>query len=191
MKLFRATICFVLLISLTLALPLPALAVNDGAPALSAKSAILIEAADGDVLYAKNERARMGMASTTKIMTALVVSESLPCDKIISVPKEAVNIEGSSVYLCEGELLSVEQLLSALMLASANDAAVALAVAVSGSVEAFADKMNEKRRRSVCATRILQIRTDFMTNCIIPPPMTSRLSRMPRSKTRLCGASRV
>ena len=144
MKLFRAAICFVLLISLTLALPLPALAVNDGAPALSAKSAILIEAADGDVLYAKNERARMGMASTTKIMTALVVSESLPCDKIICVPKEAVNIEGSSVYLCEGELLSVEQLLSALMLASANDAAVALAVAVSGSVEAFADKMNEK-----------------------------------------------
>lgn len=144
MKLFRAVICTVLLFAILLTISLPVTALPSAPISVSAKGAILIEAADADVLYAKNERVRMGMASTTKIMTALVVSESLPRDKMISIPKEAVNIEGSSVYLCEGELLSVEQLLCALMLASANDAAVALAIAVSGSIEAFADKMNER-----------------------------------------------
>lgn len=146
MKFFRAAICLILLISVPLTISIPSVALPSSATGVSAKSAILIEASDGDVLYAKNERERMGMASTTKIMTALVVSESLPSDKIISIPKEAVNIEGSSVYLCEGELLSVEQLLCALMLASANDAAAALAIAVSGSIEAFAEKMNAKAR---------------------------------------------
>jgi len=153
MKFCRAIICVILLISLTLALPLPIIAEPSASPRVSAKSAILIEAAEGDVLYAKNEHERMGMASTTKIMTALVVSESLPCDKIISIPKEAVNIEGSSVYLCEGELLSVEQLLYALLLASANDAATALAIETSGSIEAFAEKMNAKARElGLCDT---------------------------------------
>ena len=144
MKFVRAVICVVLIVSVILSFPLPAIADPDSAVSVSAKRAILIEAHSADVLYAKNERQRAGMASTTKIMTALVVSEALPCDKLISIPKEAVNIEGSSVYLCEGELLSVEQLLCALMLSSANDAAVALALAVSGSIEAFAEKMNEK-----------------------------------------------
>ena len=146
MKFFRAAICLILLISVPLTISIPSVALPSSATGVSAKSAVLIEASDGDVLYAKNERERMGMASTTKIMTALVVSESLPSDKIISIPKEAVNIEGSSVYLCEGELLSVEQLLCALMLASANDAAAALAIAVSGSIEAFAEKMNANAR---------------------------------------------
>ena len=144
MKLFRAAICIFLSVVLLLPLSLPITALPGAPVSVSAKSAILIEAEGKDVLYAKNERVRMGMASTTKIMTALVVSEVLPRDKIISIPREAVNIEGSSVYLCEGELLSVEQLLTALMLSSANDAAVALALAVSGSIEAFAHKMNEK-----------------------------------------------
>ncbi len=111
---------------------------------LSAKSAILIDASDGSVLFEKNADERMGMASTTKIMTALVVSELLPLKKAVSIPRDAVNVEGSSVYLCEGEILTVEELLYALMLASANDAATALAIAASGSVTAFAHKMNEK-----------------------------------------------
>lgn len=113
-------------------------------PELSAESAILIDANDKSLLFAKEPRKRMGMASTTKIMTALVASECLPLDKIIAIPPEAVGIEGSSVYLCAGELLSVEQLLYALMLASANDAAVALAIAAAGSVDAFAEKCNQK-----------------------------------------------
>lgn len=157
MKFFRSSICLILLISLILMLPLPTLAEKSSLPSISAKSAILLEASDTDVLYAKNERQRMGMASTTKIMTALVVSESMPCDKLVAIPKEAVNTEGSSVYLCEGELLSVEQLLCALMLASANDAAVALAIATSGSIEAFAKKMNER-------AQALELRDTHFTN---------------------------
>ena len=87
------------------------------------------------------------MASTTKIMTALVVLESLPLDKRISVPSVAVGTEGSSLYLKEGEIFTVSDLLYALLLRSANDVAVTLAHAVSGSVEAFADAMNEKAAR--------------------------------------------
>ncbi len=113
-------------------------------PPLSAKSAVLINAADGSVLFEKNAYERMGMASTTKIMTALIIAEDLPLSRIVSVPREAVNTEGSSVYLCEGERLSVEELLYALLLASANDAAAALAVIHSGSIAAFANKMNER-----------------------------------------------
>ena len=110
---------------------------------VSAESAILCDA-DGRLLYEKNSKERMGMASTTKIMTALVVTELLSLDKAVIIPREAVNVEGSSVYLCEGERLSVEQLLYALLLSSANDAAVALAIAAAGSVATFAHKMNER-----------------------------------------------
>lgn len=114
------------------------------APSVSAKSAFLLESDGGVCIYENNADARMGEASTTKIMTALVVAESLPLEQVISVCAEAVGTEGSSVYLTEGELLSVRELLLALLLESANDAAVALAVAVSGSVESFAALMNER-----------------------------------------------
>ncbi len=111
---------------------------------VSAKAAVLIDASDCSVLYEKNAHTKMGMASTTKIMTALVVAEEMPLDKVVAIPSAAVNTEGSSVYLCAGEQLSVRQLLYALLLASANDAAVALAICCSGSIEAFTEKMNEK-----------------------------------------------
>ena len=145
MKLSRRAlsfICAVLVISLTL----PTSAARQSAPSVSAQSAILIDASDCSVLYEKNARTQMGMASTTKIMTALVVCELLPLDMTVSIPAEAVNTEGSSVYLVAGELLSVRELLYALLLASANDAAVALAVSASGSVEGFAKEMNAKAR---------------------------------------------
>ena len=111
-------------------------------PSVSAKSAILIDANSAEVLAAKNERERMGMASTTKIITALTVLSLADKDETVTVTKEAVGTEGSSVYLCEGEKLTVEQLLYALLLSSANDAAIALAIHCSGSVDSFADKMN-------------------------------------------------
>ncbi len=110
--------------------------------ALSAESAVLIDAHSGKVLYESNAHERLGMASTTKIMTALTVTRLASLTDIVSIPREAVGTEGSSVYLCEGEKLTVEQLLYALLLASANDAAVALALFCSGSVEAFANEMN-------------------------------------------------
>lgn len=113
---------------------------------VSAKAAFLMEADDKLCLYEKSADLRMGEASTTKIMTALVVSERIPLEKVVSVPPEAVGVEGSSVYLREGELLSVRELLLALLLESANDAAVALAIVTAGSLSAFAELMNEKAR---------------------------------------------
>lgn len=133
------------------ALPIPAEAVGEAlSPCLvqgvSAKSALLMELEDRRVLFEKSPDLRLGEASTTKIMTALVASELLPLSDVVAVPPEAVGVEGSSVYLKEGELLSVRELLLALLLESANDAAVALAVASAGSVCAFAERMNEKAR---------------------------------------------
>ena len=136
-------LCIVLMLSMPLSLH--ASAQNKGAiPSVSAKSAVLIDLEECTVLFEKNAHARLPMASTTKIMTALVISETMPMDTIISVPAEAVGIEGSSVYLQKGELLSVDELLMALLLESANDAAAALAVCAFGSVEAFAKRCNEK-----------------------------------------------
>lgn len=111
-------------------------------PAISARSAILIDADSSIVLFEHNAHERMGMASTTKIMTALTVVRLTDTSRIVRIPKEAVGIEGSSVYLCEGEQMTVEQLLYAMLLASANDAATALAIVCSGSVEKFAEEMN-------------------------------------------------
>ena len=84
------------------------------------------------------------MASTTKIMTALVAIESMDPKTPVEITSDAVGVEGSSVYLTEGEVLTLEELLYCLMLSSANDAAVAIAVAVSGSVGAFSERMNQK-----------------------------------------------
>ena len=104
----------------------------------------LIEVTTGRLLKASNQNARLPMASTTKAMTALVVLENTDLSDTVVIPKQAVGIEGSSIYLKEGEKFTVEELLYGLMLRSGNDAAVALAVHVSGSVDKFVAKMNEK-----------------------------------------------
>jgi D-alanyl-D-alanine carboxypeptidase len=83
------------------------------------------------------------MASTTKIVTAVIALTELDSDKIIEVDKRAVGIEGSSVYLEEGEMLSAKSLVYATLLSSANDAAAALAYEISGDIPSFAMKMNE------------------------------------------------
>jgi D-alanyl-D-alanine carboxypeptidase len=113
-------------------------------PAVSARSAVLIDAKSGTVLYGKDENTRRGMASTTKIMTALVALENASLTDVITVAPEACGVEGSSVYLSPGERITMEALLYALMLQSANDAAEAIAYAVSGSIEGFVALMNEK-----------------------------------------------
>ena len=110
----------------------------------AAKAAILIDAESGRVLYEQHAHTRMPMASTTKIMTALVVIEQCGLAQTVCVDARAVGVEGSSVYLYEGERLTVEQLLFALMLSSANDAAAALAYHTAGSIEGFAALMNQK-----------------------------------------------
>ena len=119
----------------------------DSALSVSAKSAILINAEDGEIYYRKNADAPMGMASTTKLMTAIVALSLCDPDRVISVPREAVGTEGSSVYLVEGERLTLRELLYALLLSSANDAAVAIAVSLSGDIEGFADEMNAYAKR--------------------------------------------
>ena len=104
----------------------------------------VIEVSSGRLLNGSNENLRLPMASTTKAMTALVVLENASLTDIVEIPPAAVGIEGSSVYLKKGERFTVEELLYALMLRSGNDAAVALAVHTSGSVEEFVRKMNER-----------------------------------------------
>ncbi len=111
---------------------------------VSARSAIVIEASGGTVVYEKDADTRRPMASTTKIMTALCAIESGRLDETVSVSPDAVGVEGSSIYLEAGDKLTLLSLVKALMLESANDAAEAIAVAVSGSVEEFAVLMNQK-----------------------------------------------
>ena len=138
------------LLLLTLALLLPSLTLTGMAeqklspPSVSAESAVLIEAESGNVVYSKNMHTILPMASTTKVMTALVALELASPDTLITVDAGAVGVEGSSVYLTEGEVLTLEELLYALMLESANDAAAAIAIGLSGSVEEFAAQMNRK-----------------------------------------------
>ena len=113
---------------------------------ISAQKAILVDGQTGRVLYEKSGDARSLIASTTKIMTALIVCQQCHVLDLVRIPREAVGIEGSSMYLQEGELLTVQELLYGLMLSSGNDAAVALAMYCSGSVEAFVEQMNEKAK---------------------------------------------
>ena len=109
----------------------------------SATSAILVDAGSGRVLYEQNADAKMLIASTTKIMTALVAIREGDPSEVVTVSREAAYTEGSSMYLKVGEKLTLETLLYGLMLCSGNDAAVAIAEHVGGSVEAFVEKMNE------------------------------------------------
>ncbi len=112
--------------------------------AISAKRAILLDAQTGRVLYERNADERGLIASTTKIMTALIVCEQCNVLDRVRIPKQAVGIEGSSIYLKEGEVLTVQELLYGLMLQSGNDAAVALAIYCGGTVEGFVQLMNDK-----------------------------------------------
>ncbi len=114
--------------------------------AVSAKCAYVLDAVSGRVLYEKNPDEPSLIASTTKIMTALIVCEQCNVLDRMRIPKEAVGIEGSSMYLQEGEVLTLQELLYGLMLSSGNDAAVALAIYCGGTVEGFAELMNDKAR---------------------------------------------
>ncbi len=111
---------------------------------VSAQSAVLIDANSGDVLYSKNSSAKLAMASTTKIMTAIVAIENFDLEDMVTVTKKSVGIEGSSVYLTENEKIKMIDLLYGLLLESGNDAADAIAVAVAGSTEEFVKMMNDK-----------------------------------------------
>ena len=143
MRVFIKIIAFLLVIFTIPPLSISAKSVDVGK--ISALSACLIEAESEKVIYSKNEQKCMSMASTTKIMTAILALESgIPLNKVIKIPKEAVGVEGSSIYLREGEEITFEALIYGLLLSSANDSAIAIALSISGSVEEFVALMNRK-----------------------------------------------
>lgn len=130
---------------LSLLLLLGALPVSAASkPSVSSLSAVLYEPTSGRVLYAKDADTRRPMASTTKLMTALLAAEALPSDREITVSEAAVAVEGSSMGLRAGDRLTVRDLMAGLLLSSGNDAANALALATDKSLAAFAERMNTK-----------------------------------------------
>lgn len=111
---------------------------------ISAKSCALYIPETDEFIFEKSADTRMPMASTTKIMTALVAVENSEPYDIVEIDERSVNIEGSSAYLRVGDVLTMEELIYALLLQSANDAAVAIANHVAGGVEEFSTLMNER-----------------------------------------------
>jgi len=113
---------------------------------ISAQAAVLYDPLSGKALYQKAENERLGMASTTKIMTALVALELYPPDQSVEIKREWCGVEGSTMYLKAGEHLAVIDLLYGLMLMSGNDAATALAGLCPGGQPEFVRRMNEKAK---------------------------------------------
>lgn len=114
-------------------------------PELNCRAAIVIERSTGSILFGKSENEVRKMASTTKIMTALIVLENVPnLSEIVTISKKAAGIGGSRLGLPTNATISVKDLLYGLLLCSGNDAAIALAEYVAGSVEDFANLMNQK-----------------------------------------------
>lgn len=111
---------------------------------VAAKGAALIDADSGRLLFGQNENVLYPMASTTKVMTALLALENARLDEQVTAGKNASGVPGTSLYLSEGETLSMEHMLYGLMLRSGNDAAVAIAEHIAGSVPAFAEMMNTR-----------------------------------------------
>lgn len=109
-------------------------------------SEIAMELTTGTVLSEKNADQKLPMASTTKIMTAIVVIENCELDSEVVVPNDAVGVEGSSIYLKRNEKISIKDLLYGLMLRSGNDSATALAIVCGGNVENFVKMMNDKAK---------------------------------------------
>ncbi len=119
-------------------------------PDIHAASAILIDASSGQVLFARNADVQRPMASTTKIMTALLFCENVPDNEIVTASKYASTISESSLHLKAGEKLNAHDLLRAILMRSANDACVAAAEHVAGSVPAFAKLMNQRAAELGC-----------------------------------------
>lgn len=114
---------------------------------VSAKSAILVNTSKTSRLYGKNVHTKVLPASTTKVMTALVVLEKLPLDKMVTVSKNATGVQPTKAGLIPGEKYSVYDLLHAALMQSANDATVVLAEAVAGSEWKFVQLMNQRAKQ--------------------------------------------
>ena len=113
-------------------------------PAVSALSAVLYEPTTGTVIFAKGAHDKRPMASTTKLMTALLAEECLPWERTVSIPAAASGIEGTTLGLAPNDTVTVGDLVTGMLLESGNDAATALALLCDGSLSTFAARMNDK-----------------------------------------------
>ena len=153
---FRRWIGGFLAVCLTLT-GMPALCVSGAEPAVSAQSCILMEAVTGEILYEKQAQEQRPMASTTKIMTTLLCLESGDLDTEFPVDTDAIHVEGSSMGLVEGDIVTKRALCYGMLLPSGNDAAGAAAVKLAGNYAAFAEQMNQK------AAELGMTQTHFVT----------------------------
>ena len=162
-KRFLSVFLLIVLVMGLWAMPFASADGTDGPPTLpedpdiQAKAALLVDANTGAIVYAKNEHQELYPASLTKIMTALLVVEaidkgqlSLDQEVTASSTIESLDTDGSTANIKPGEIMTVEQLLYCMLVVSANEACVILAEAVSGSVDAFVDQMNEKAQALGC-----------------------------------------
>lgn len=142
--------CLTVLIILT-TLTITAFAENDTSLEIKAKAAVLMDVSTGNVLYSHNEHEKLYPASVTKIMPLLLVMEAIDSGKIsleddVTVSADAASKGGSQIWLEEGESMSVDEMLRAVAIASANDACCALGELISGSESAFVNLMNERAK---------------------------------------------
>ena len=138
-----------LALALAAVLALPGVSAQGAQVAVTAPAAVLMEASTGQVLFEKGAHDRRACASITKVMTLLLTFEALEAgelslDQELTASAHAASMGGSDIWLEEGEQMTVDDLLKATVIMSANDAAVVLAEAVSGSEEAFVARMNER-----------------------------------------------
>ena len=148
MKIIRC-ICLFLTFILLLATPIDVLSVSDDE--ITAPSAVLMEPKTGKIVYEKNPHEIRACASITKVMTLVLVMEAIDSGEIsltdnVTASAHAASMGGSDIWLEDGEVMSVDDLIKATVVASANDAAVALAERIAGSEDTFVDKMNEKAK---------------------------------------------
>ena len=137
---FARNVILLFCLFFTLATPI----VNSSPPKIEAQAAILIDAKTGQILFEKNSHIRNAPASTTKVLTAIIAIESGRLDEEVKVSARAANTAGSSMHLSTGQLISMRELVIGLLLRSGNDAAVAIAEHLAGSVENFVMLMNDK-----------------------------------------------
>ena len=135
---------------LAMACPVPVGGQEAVPPTVSARGAVLMECSTGRVLMAVNEKEHLAMASTTKIMTALLTLELGDPKEEITVTDEMVRVEGTAMGLRAGDTVNMESLAVGMLLPSGNDAAMAAAITLGGSLEGFAQLMNERAREIGC-----------------------------------------
>lgn len=152
----KKTLLYLLILSTFLIAMMALLASAETGVNTRAKSSALYNPDTNSFLHQNNSNQRLPMASTTKIVTALIAIETLDPDEIIRVPKDAVGVEGSSLYLKEDDELTVKDLIYSVLLQSANDAATALALCISGNIDDFAVKMTERVREMGALDTVFQ-----------------------------------